>query len=222
MSTKDNAGSRRIMKREDYSHSDPIIYVPKDYITAIAFTLKDKYRIKYHTALNKVSSYLCGTNLEFNEFHQEHRYDLTMEQALIAFPDILEMYSDRLSRATGLKKQYIMTVLNKPENDLNKQRMASIYESETGLPACEISNVFSEQIKKEVDEKISIKTLCSQMQAALKDERPWQEKNALDLLDEIRETITKIRNGKIDKRKRERAAQWCKEQIEKTINHQYL
>lgn len=218
MSRKDNAGSRRVMKHADYSHAEPVIYIEKDYITSLAFTLKDKYGIKYVPALNIIGNYLCGTKMDFSEFHQAHRYDLTYEQAKVAFPDILDVYLDRLHEATGLNKHYVVSVLSTPESALHKKDMASRYEVETGLLACVKQDCFADFVKQRKADLECIVNLCNDLDGVLLDDSPWVKQNKQDLLTEVKEMVAKLRKGAIAGKHRDRVVKWCKDQIQTTLN----
>lgn len=207
------------MKRDDFSHAEPVIYIQKDYITALAFTLKNKYGTNYMTALNIVGNCLCGTHLNFNDFHHEHRYDLTYEQAKLAFPDIIDLYCDRLQKATGLNKPYVLTVLNTPAASLIKNNMASLYEAETGLLACEKQVGFSEIVDERKRDKESLIKICNELEASLQNETLWIEQNKQDIFIEIKDMIAKLRKGKIANRQHQRVIKWCKDQIQITLNH---
>jgi len=207
-----------MMKRDDFSHSEPVIYIEKDFLTAIAFTLKDGYKVGYLTALNTVAHYLCGTNLDFQEFHKQHRYDLTLEQAMAAFPDVLDLYCDRLCKATGLRKHYVMSVLSTPEKCLCKKNMASLYEHQNGLAALVPCNAFAELMNQKKSDAKSFIDLCNDLDSALADKSPWEKSNRLELYTEISSMVKKLRYGQIAKRKQERVIIWCKEQIEKILN----
>jgi hypothetical protein len=217
MANKDNAGTRRVMKREDFSHTDPIIYIDKDYITALAFTLKDAYSAKYHTALDFIGNCLCGTKQNFNEFHKDHRYDLTYEQVKLAFPDILDMYCDKLQKATGLNKHYVLWVLNVHNKDLFKRDMAIRYEAETGLKACEKIEQFSDIVEQQNTYNQYVATVCNELESHLLDESKWIKQDRQQLLEELKGMISKLRNGSIVKKHHERVLKWCWDRIQTTL-----
>ena len=138
-----NAANRtRIMKWADFSHNKPRIFLPKIYITALARIIKVATGINHRIGVTLVGNCFCGVDSNFGEYHQPHRYDLDISEALIKYPNVLTESIDMLSERTGIVSGFIRSVINLDVRQskgsgleyLDWQTLLEDYKNEHGSP----------------------------------------------------------------------------------------
>lgn len=93
--------TRRVMKRADYSHREPKIWMDKEKFKSLAKTGKreDGNGKSYNANMRDIAYILFGE--EFGKFYEIGKYDLTIQEAADTCP---EMLLERIIKITNLTK----------------------------------------------------------------------------------------------------------------------
>ncbi len=140
------ANHTRIMKWADFSHNKPRIFIPKVYVTSLGRIIKLANGTKHRIGVTLVGNCFCGVDSCFGEYHQPHRYDLDIREALDQHPDVVTESIDMLSSRTGIYADFIRNVIDleiqRTESGheyIDWQSLVSAYQAEHGSPPWSLS-----------------------------------------------------------------------------------